>query len=85
MRSAQQVTSPSSEEALSKKAELCDALLIMLDEAGSRSSAREACLVIDKIIETLAQDHGEVIPLVRQWHSLTSATTPQITLIKEEK
>ena len=58
MRSAQQVVPPSSEDALDRKAELYDALHIMLEEA---------------ILESLAQDYDEIRPLVIPWKSLMEA------------
>ena len=67
MRSAQQVVPPSSEDALDRKAELYDALHIMLEEAGSRGSPRDAMCVITGILESLAQDYNEIRPLVIPW------------------
>ena len=73
MRSAQQVVPPSSEDALDRKAELYDALHVMLEEAGSRGTPRDAMCVITGILESLAQDYDEIRPLVIPWKSLMEA------------
>lgn len=65
-----------------RKAELCDALLIMLDEAGNRSAAEDACTVVKGVLATLQQDYPEIAPLAQNWQLLISDTKPApLTLI----
>lgn len=59
-----------------RKAELCDALLIMLEEAGTRSAATDACTVIKGILASLQQDYPEIASLVQSWQLLASDTKP---------
>lgn len=77
MRSAQQVVPPSSEDALDRKAELYDALHIMLEEAGSRGTPRDAMCVITGVLQNLATDFEEIEPLVRPWQSLFESESIQ--------
>jgi hypothetical protein len=72
---AESKTAPeSTEQALT--AELCDALLIMLEEAGTRSSASDACTVIKGILASLQQDYPEISSLAKTWQLLVSDTKP---------
>lgn len=73
MQSAQQVSSPHSEETLDRKAELYEALFIMLEEAGSRGTPRDALCVVSGILENLAEEFDEIEPLVRPWRTLLEA------------
>lgn len=73
----------SSEDTLSNRAELCASFLIMLEEAGARQSADDACVVIARILEVLAQDYAEVNPLAHQWRSLTHTPSSHLKLINK--
>lgn len=50
--------------------ELCKSLLIMLDEASTRSTSIEACIVIGKILSSLSADHDELSMLSKQWETI---------------
>lgn len=84
MRSAQQIAPPSSEEALDRKAELYEALHIMLEEAGSRGSPRDAMCVITGILENLAQDYDEIRPLIHPWKTLMEAEISRQRLLPDD-
>lgn len=56
----------------SRKAELFDALSIMLQEAGSRGNSREAAHVISGVLENLSRDYPEVKGLAQSWAELAN-------------
>lgn len=65
-------------------AELCDALLIMLEEAGTRSTTSDACTVIKGILVSLQQDYPEISSLAKNWQLLVSDTKPaSVALINQ--
>lgn len=53
-----------------RKAEIYDALSIMLQEAGSRGNTHEAAYVVSGVLENLTQDYPELKGLAQQWTSL---------------
>ncbi|MEL4204579.1 hypothetical protein P0W48_14660 [Plesiomonas shigelloides] len=57
---------------LGRKAELFDALSIMLMEASSRINSREAAYVISGILENLSRDYPEVKDLAQSWAELAN-------------
>lgn len=57
--------------AASREAALVNALAIMLQEAGSRATPRDAVCVISGVLATLAhQDYPELSAIARNWASL---------------
>ncbi|NRN29282.1 hypothetical protein [Photorhabdus heterorhabditis] len=55
-----------------RKAELFDALSIMLQEAGSRGNSRETAYVISGVLENLSRDYPEVKSLAQNWAELAN-------------
>ncbi|WP_036845147.1 hypothetical protein [Photorhabdus khanii] len=55
-----------------RKAELFDALLIMLQEAGSRGNTHEAAYVISGVLENLSRDYPEIKVLAQNWTELAN-------------
>ncbi|WP_119828705.1 hypothetical protein [Vibrio cholerae] len=56
----------------SRKAELFDALSIMLQEAGSRGNTHEAAYVISGVLENLSRDYPEIKVLAHNWTELAN-------------
>ncbi|MEQ1965872.1 hypothetical protein ABLA30_02175 [Xenorhabdus nematophila] len=56
----------------SRKAELFDALSIMLQEAGSRGNTHEAAYVISGVLENLSRDYPEIKVLAQNWTELAN-------------
>jgi len=55
-----------------RKAELFDALSIMLQEAGSRGNTLEATYVISGVLENLSRDYPEIKVLAQNWAELAN-------------
>jgi hypothetical protein len=55
-----------------RKAELFDALSIMLQEAGSRGNTHEAAYVISGVLENLSRDYPEIKVLAQNWTELAN-------------
>ncbi|WP_228306248.1 hypothetical protein, partial [Klebsiella oxytoca] len=55
-----------------RKAELFDALSIMLQEAGSRGNSREAAYVISGVLNNLSRDYPEVKVMAPRFYVSTS-------------
>ncbi|EGR0592489.1 hypothetical protein [Shewanella baltica] len=55
-----------------RKAELFDALSIMLQEAGSRGNTLEATYVISGVLENLSRDYPEIKVLAQNWTELAN-------------
>lgn len=68
MQSSETINRPES----SRKAELYDALSIMLQEAGSRGNSLEAAHVISGVLENLSRDYPELKCLAQSWIELAS-------------
>lgn len=58
---------------LASKAELFDALNVMLSEAGSRASPDEAALVISHVLCHLSEQHPQLTAAAQVWTSLQAA------------
>lgn len=50
--------------------DLCNDFYIMLQEAGSRCTSRDALCVISGVLNNLSQEHMELAPLVPLWQNL---------------
>lgn len=55
-----------------RKAELFDALSIMLQEAGSRGNSSEAAYVISGVLNNLSRDYPEVKVMAQSWAELAN-------------